>query len=270
MNPGEAFEKRCFEFLKNTYGKKGLVFQTKGGMDSTQSDIAVLKGGEVAFYIEAKDALAQSGQFVLTPDNQSETFIFSPRNRSRKNDLVEDMMNYMAKHFDQFCNAGTAGEQLDIPSDIFAKWIIGHYKERNVKYVISYDRNNGYVILPIRKFASYFSISATYRIKKSGSGAPARKNFTIIEETVKDMYSNAKISVKGKKLYADIPEPLSQNSFELDSFTYLFSSQEQDTSLYEIRKLSNTKNKNVIFSIMLKRSQDPCDLEEFISDLYSA
>ena len=36
------------------------------------------------------------------------------------------------------------GEALDIESQIFSDWIIGHYQEKNVRYVITYG--NDYII----------------------------------------------------------------------------------------------------------------------------
>ena len=36
------------------------------------------------------------------------------------------------------------GEALDIESPIFSDWIIGHYQEKNVRYVITYG--NDYII----------------------------------------------------------------------------------------------------------------------------
>lgn len=107
-----------------------------------------------------------------------EAFVFSPRNHSEPNEMTNIIINYMNHDFDRFNNAGTAGQALDIDAAIFADWIIEHYKNKNVKYFISYDRN--YIIFPIRKFKEYFDITANYRIKKSGSGEPAKKMFLLL------------------------------------------------------------------------------------------
>lgn len=264
MNPGEAFEIRCYEYLKQFYKHKQVEFDRKGGMDSTTSDIAVIKNNHVDFYIEAKDSSAQSGQFVLLPDENTKTFMFSPRNHSEPNEMTNIMIEYMNQNFDRFNNAGTAGEQLDIDTNVFAGWIIEHYKDRNVKYFISYE--NEYVILPIRKFAAYFDVIANYRIKKSGSSDPAKKDFCIIKSTISSMYPSVSFNEEGNKLFAIINTPLSYDKFQLGKYTYYFSKQEQD-GVYRIKKLSNTYNMNVIFSIQLKKRQDSDDLNEFESDL---
>lgn len=264
MNPGEAFEIRCYEYLKKIYATKNASFDRKGGMDSTTSDIAVIKNNKVDYYIEAKDSSAQSGQFVLLPDEDSRTFVFSPRNHSEPNDMTDIMIEYMNHDFDRFNNAGTSGESLDIDTNVFAGWIVEHYKDRNVKYFMSYAKE--YVILPIRKFTSYFDIIANYRIKKSGSSDPAKKDFEVIKSTITKMYPAAHFDEKDKKLFVELHSSLKNDRFQLGKYTYYFSKQEEQ-NVYRIKRLSNTYNMNVIFSIALKKGQDSDDLEEFESDL---
>jgi len=264
MRPGEEFEIKCYEYLKNLYDNVGKsTFHREGGMDSTKSDIAVIKNGQINFYIEAKDSNAQSGQFVLLADEESETFVFSPRNHSEPNEMTEIIIEYMNSDFVRFNNAGTAGEALNIDSSVFSKWIIKHYIEKNVKYVISYKDH--YVILPIHKFDKYFDIFAKYRIKKSGSGEPSKKDIPDVKQPIEAFYKTVSFTTQGKKLFASLNEPISQDRFILGKYTYYFS--EQSAGIYEIRRLSNTYNMNVIFSIQLKKSQDPLDLAEFEEDL---
>ena len=47
----------------------------------------------------------------------------------------------------------------------------------------------------------------------------------------------------------------------------VYKRQDLGNDTYEIRKLSNTRNMTVIFSIKLKKSQDINDLAEFEIDL---
>ena len=265
MNPGEAFEIECYKYLKEYYDGFSCYFERQGGMDSTISDIAVKKNDTILFYIEAKNSSAQSGQFVLLPDNDEKKFIFSPRNHSKPNDMTNIMIEYMNRDFELFNTAGTSGKKLDIDSEIFAEWIIGHYNERNVKYFISY--NNGYVILPINKFSTYFDITAKYRIKKSGSKDPAIKDLPIIKSRIKELYPAATISrIEGDKMYIHMSSPFARDRFQLGEYTYFFSPQE-DAGYYRIKRLSNTYHMNVIFSIHLKKRQDPIDLVQFESEI---
>lgn len=263
MRPGEQFELRCYEYLKKFYKTKETDFYHEGGMDSTKSDIAAIKNGRIDFYIEAKDALAQSGQFVLLPDEKREVFVFSPRNHSQPNEMTDIIIDYMNRDFQRFNNAGTAGQSLDIDTGVFADWIVEHYKDKNVKYVISCDKD--YVIFPIRKFEQYFNIIASYRIKKSGSGEPAKRDILAVKQMIKEYYTTSKFSQEGKKLFVDISESVQKDRFILGEYTYYLS--EQNFGNYEVRRLSNTYNMNVIFSIKLIKTQDKNDLEEFESDL---
>lgn len=263
MRPGEQFELRCYEYLKRHYKTKETDFLREGGMDSTKSDIAVIKNGKIDFYIEAKDASAQSGQFVLLPDEEKEVFVFSPRNHSKPNEMTDIIINYMNNDFQHFNNAGTAGQTLNIDTGVFADWIIEHYKEKNVKYVISCDRD--YVIFPIRKFERYFNIIANYRIKKSGSGEPAKKDIPAVKQIIKSYYTTARFYQEEKKLFVDLSEKNDKDKFVMGNYTYYLSERNSDN--HEVRRLSNTYNMNVIFSIELIKTQDEKDLEEFESDL---
>ena len=245
--------------------KKNSNFERKGGVDSTTSDIAVIKNNKVDFYIEAKDSPAQSGQFVVEPDNSTKTFIFSKKNHSKPNELTNIIIEYMSNNFERYYNAGTSGQPLEINKDIFAGWIINYYKNKKVKYFISYDRE--YVILPIRKFAAYFDIFANYRIKKSGSRNPAKKDISAIKNLIHNLYPSASFSYDNGKLFVYIKEPLKNKIFEYGNFRYFFSTRNQLPQHYRITKLSNTYHMNVIFSIKLKKSQDEDDLDEFESDL---
>lgn len=261
MNPGEKFENDCYEYLTRTY--KGTIFRSEGGMDSTKSDIAVMKNGFTRFYIEVKNADAQSGQFVLLPDEESETFVFSPRNRSEPNEMTEIIIQYMNNDFHRFSNAGTSGESLDIDPSVYSDWITQHYIDRGVKYVIS--RKDGFVILPIRNFSSYFKITAYYRTKKSGSGYPAKKDLADVTKEIISIYPSATFEIYDSELFVALDEPLRCDRFELGKYTYYFS--RTDGGTYKIKRLSNTHNMNVIFSIKLKKGQDLQDLSEFEADL---
>lgn len=263
MRPGEQFELRCYEHLKTLYKDRKTVFWHEGGMDPTKSDIAAVKNGKIDFYIEAKDASAQSGQFVLLPDEEKKVFVFSPRNHSEPNEMTDIIIHYMNQDFQRFNHAGTAGESLNIDTGVFADWIVEHYKDKNVKYVISCGKD--FVIFPIRKFREYFKITANYRIKKSGSGRPAGKDIPAVKQAIQAYYATAKFTEADKKLFVSIAGSVQKVRFVLGNYTYYLS--EQNPGNYEVRRLSNTYNMNVIFSIELMKTQDVNDLREFEREL---
>lgn len=263
MKPGEAFEIECCEYLNKVYSSTTLYFDREGGMDSTKSDITVNKNSTLKFYIEAKDAAAQSGQFVLIPDEVTKTFIFSPKNHSKQNEMTALIIKYMNCDFDRFNNAGTAGEKLYIDNTIFSNWIVKHYQNKRVKYVIS--KGKDFVIFPIEEFSSYFDIEATFRIKKSGSGEPAKRDLPDVKNLISQKYPSVKFTLDGKKIFAHIDTPIYITHFIMGNYTYYLS--EQTSNLFEIRRLSNTYNMNVIFSIQLKKEQNIHDLKVFESDI---
>ena len=268
MRPGEQFELESLAYLRENYGKTGIEYIHHDTADSTGSDIEVIINGQSEFFIEAKDTVAQSGQFVLLPDDSSRSFIFSPRNKSLPNEMTDLMISYMNEDYDRFNAAGTAGEALNIDPDVFTQWIIRHYREKKVKYVIS--KKSRMIICPIEKFGEYFEVSANFRIKKSGSTEPSGKYVDAVITALKDRFRITDVykqTVNGKKkLFANAPASLSKVRFDLDNYTYYLSPQ-AESGHFEVKQLSNTRNKNVIFTINVKQEQVVSDLKQFESEL---
>lgn len=269
MIPGEQFELECLQYLKETYENENVSFQICGGMNSTVSDIAVMFNGQIEFYIEAKMKAAQSGQFVILPDRNNCNFYFSPKNKSIENIFTEIIIDYINDNYKTFIQAGTTGKDIDIDNSIFANWIINHYKNKKVKYLITY--NNGYIIFPIEKFADYFLISAKARNKGSGSRQPAKKNWSSITDYVTDKFDVVKTdSIRDgskNRLLAYTSQFVDQESFNLDQQTYQFS-ERPPADEYEIRLLNRkTKNTTVIFSIKVISEQMSDDMSVYENEL---
>ena len=257
MKPGEQFEIDAITHLNAhyTYGRK-VKFVGGDTSDSTKSDIEVIVSGRTVFFIEAKDTNAQSGQFVLLPNEKEKRFVFSSHNQSESNEMTDIIIEHMNHDFERYNDAGTRGEKIDINNSIFYNWIISHYTQKGAKFFIT--KKNSFIIAPMNKFPYYFDVSATYRIKKSGSGEPAKKDIDNIEQMIRDAYANIKFYVNGKKLYAEITDSVSIRDFKLGEYTYHLS--EKNRGLYEVRRLSNTYNMNVIFTINVKQEQANEDL----------
>ena len=265
MKPGEKFEMDAVNYLNDRYTYGGRVkFAGGDTSDSTKSDIAVIVSDRVVFFIEAKDTAAQSGQFVLLPNEKNKSFIFSPRNQSEPNEMTDVIIEYMNHNFDRYNEAGTRGEKIEIDNNaIFYNWIISHYTKKGAKFFIT--KKNSFIIAPICKFPYYFDVFATYRIKKSGSGKPAKKDIDNVEQMIRNVYANAEFNIDGKKLYTKITNPLSIRDFKLGDYTYRLS--DKNSNGYEVRKLSNTYHMNVIFSINVKQEQAAEDLLLFEKEL---
>lgn len=254
----EEFEIQCTDFLNNRFGAYAR-FIHQGGADSTVPDILVNTYCSNSFYIDAKHSPAQCGQFVLLPDLETRTFEYSHLNVNRINRFAEMIMSYMNEDFDEFREAGTAGKDIDMPngSDIFASWIIQTYKGKGTEFFIT----NNYTILPIEHFRDYFDVTAKYRIKRSGSGNVGKSRLKpVIDYIESHDYIITDIRTDGDKLFIVSPQQLHNNRFILRGIEYMFSLR---GNKYELRKLSNTYNANVIFSIKQKSSQGMSD-EDFI------
>lgn len=258
MKNWQEFEIQCTDYLNNKFGHYAKFFH-QGGTDSTIPDILVKTNSGNVFYIETKHSPAQCGQFVLLPNLDTGTFEYSKQNTTKLNIYAEKIIDYMNQDFDGFREAGTKGKEIEISNGttIFTNWIIQHYSAKGVKFFMT----NNYTLLPIEHFSDYFEVSAKYRIKRSGSGNVGKSKIhsvmnyiTSNDYVITDSYTN------GDKLFVYSSHDLHNNRFILRGIEYMFSLRENE---YEIRKLSNTYNANVIFSIKQKLTCGMSD-EDFI------
>lgn len=258
----EDFELDCTDYLNERFGTYAS-FEHQGGSDSTVADIRVkTKGGRV-FYIDAKHCPAQCGQFVLLPDISSGTFKYSPLNANRINDHAIKIMEFMNDDFDEFREAGTAGKDINMKNgpEIFADWITQTYKEKGARLFIT----NDFKIIDINDFSQHFCVSAKYRIKRSGSSSVGKSRLAAISDCLKNnFHSISYIKSDGDKLFVTSTTDLHNTRFIYGGYEYMISAR---GSVYEVRKLSNTYNANVIFSIALKNSKKGLSDDEFIAFL---
>lgn len=252
----KIFEEECFDYLKNTY--KNTKFRYLGKADSTISDIEVI---DKNFFIEVKSSKSQCGQFVVL-ENEN-VFQYSYKNKTCINKYSEDIINYMNRNFLKFNNAGTNGVDIDMDKKVFASWIINYYKTKNTKYFIT--KGNNYIVIPLEKINEYFDITACYRVKKSGSSNPSIKNINEIADFFKYNSINFELKINDKKLYI-ITEYHLDKKIKINNYSYQFNN--INKNIYNIRKLSNTNNANVIFSIkLIKNYQKEEDLRLFLEDI---
>ncbi|MEE1082923.1 MAG: hypothetical protein UH850_04190 [Paludibacteraceae bacterium] len=244
----EIHEKECYQYLKNVFGQDA-EFIHHGGSDSTISDIQVRTKNGQSFWIECKSPQAQSGQFVAIPKDGR--FYFSERNKSVPNEISEFIINIMNRDFYKYSNAGTAGIGLDINSDIFAYWIKNMYKKKGVKYFITHSTTGKYVILPLDDISRYYSIGATFRAKKSGSSNVAKSSQEMVAQKIVESLNVSASQIEyGVKMRVDSPLIADKQKIEINGYVYMFS--KTPDGCFIIRRLSNTNNLNVIFSISLK------------------
>lgn len=259
MNNWEQFEEKCFSYLEKNFSNDKISFKRIGGHDSTKSDILCSKNNTALYYIDAKMPKAQSGQFVLFPDMHKKRFIFSDKSKSNEK-YAQPIIEYLNQNFEDYKKPSTKKIMCD--KSLFSRWIIKHYKEeRKVEYIITQGEEDQYIIFPIEKLDDYFSINAVYRIKKSGSSNPSPKDRNELDSILQDKgYVNYSISERDKYTYAVIPD---LDKSELIGKEHTFRFKKVIDNEYKVTRLSNTYNANVIFSIILRRQQDPLDIEQF-------
>lgn len=262
-------EEKCFNYLKNKFSSDKIKFEKCGEYNPTQSDIKVTIDNQV-FYIEVKMDNAQCGQFVLIPNNITKSFEYSLKNKEPLNTYSNNIKEYMDYNFDKYINANTKGEPLpDSLSNNFENWILNHYQNKNVKFIIT-RHNNDFIIFPLSEFFKYFKVSATYRIKKSGSSEPPQKSLPLLKKYILDNY-NANLKIFNKKIFIESNRIHDNTKFILNNVEYMFSKNDcHNIYEYQIRKLSKTNNANVIFSIKCHLSQQLNDLENFTNYINKA
>lgn len=255
----ENFEKTCVDYLNNKF-KQYAQFTWQGKSDSTKSDIEVITKNGKRFYIEAKHCPAQCGQFVLLPNIETKTFDYSRLNVSPINPYSLTIISVMNKDFESYKEAGTKGKSIEFinSSKIFANWIKNYYKNKDTRFIIT----NNFEIFSIDDIENIFDISATYRIKRSGSGSVGNSKINIVKQFIKDNYPIDSTHYEQDKLFATSKYDLHNKRFILNSTEYMFSKRE---NIYEIRKLSNTFNANVIFSIEFNPQINSINNKDFIT-----
>lgn len=250
------FEIECTEYLNQKFGNLAS-FMNAGGSDSTINDIFVKTRAGRNFYIEAKHSPAQCGQFVLLPNISTRSFEYSRLNIMPLNSAAQTIIRHMNADFDAYKEAGTIGKDIDLNDGgkIFAEWIIDSYKNKGTIFFIT----NDYTILHVDDFLDYFFVTSKYREKRSGSGDVGKSNISeVYNHIIKSGFNIGSHVMNGAKLFVTSPDMLHNTRFIYGNYEYMFS---QRGRQYEIRKLSNTFNANVIFSIEKKSKRGLSNME---------
>ena len=263
MKKWELFEKDCAFYLNTKYQTSNCLFIVAGGTDSTSNDIQVVNNGKIFFNIECKMSKAQCGQFVLFTDMVQKRFIFSERNKTPYNKFAKQIIDEMERNFDICMSAGT--NDIPISESTIIDWVKDYYlRYKKSKFCIT-KHNDIFLIFPIRNIEKYFSFSAKYRVKRSGSSNPAYKDKPELEQILSQADIYTTVYFDKSVAYADFSYP--KEKFILYGTKYRFQFSKEGNK-YRIRKLSNTQHSNFIVSIRLKAtSQNNSDLNEFEAEL---
>lgn len=238
------FEEKCTAYLNKNFGHKA-TFRHMGGADSTVPDIHVVTKTGKKFYMDAKMTPSACGQFVLQPIVSTSTFVFSENNKTGISPEVQAIIRHMNQDFEAYKEAGTAGKDINLGDDgkTFFRWIIATYLQKGAEFFIT----NDFTILPTRDLPKHFTVTAKYRTKRSGSRPAGVKAAPLVYQYILTQnFSVYDRRIAKDKLYVYSTDQIHNKRFVYDGYEYMFSARGER---YEVRKLSNTFNANVIFSI---------------------
>jgi hypothetical protein len=267
------FEIDCEQYLNTNVNTPLVSFKCKGGSDAHDNDIYIFKNGNMVGSIEAKMNSCQSGQFVvLINENQ---FVFSPKNVYESNSYSDIIIDYLNKNFDKYSIVTTGGFDIPIDPYVMYSWVKNHYK--NVKgsnYMITGFLHGKKLILPIEELEKYFSISASFRRKQSGTRhlSKVAQNSAYIE--LNNHVNTLGIKLVsferiGTKVEAVLDNSITNTSnlyFNFDEYQGFLSLKSNNT--YYIKMRSNTNNPNVVFSLALNNEFNDGDgLDKLINSL---
>lgn len=246
MKQWQIFEQDCLNYLINNNKDSSKQYTSKGSSDSTISDIQVIEHGQPSYYIEAKMSKSQCGQFVLLKDNNNQ-FYFSEKNKLSLNDYSKEIINDI--NTNKLNEVDKKNIPLSLSQELIVSYILEHYKEKEVKYLISKDKEH-YHIIPLTKtdLLKSFEFSGTLRMKKSGSRSLTKSFELKMIEQLGDGYISQQ-EIENKTLYHLNKE--GDFIINIDGYDLYF--KQQENKKYVVRILSNTNNYCVIFSLNLKK-----------------
>lgn len=258
----EEFENECYEQLKSLYNEI-CELEAYGQSDSTKADIKVITNNNNKFFIEVKDKNSQCCQFVLFPNEEKRCFDFSDKNKVPLTENCKSIIEYMGNHFDKYKKVNTNGLPIDVDKRILYGLVHDFYTAKNVKYFMTKGRE--YIVFPINKFSEYFDIKAFYRKKRSGSSEPNKKNNNeeiiqaLNEEKIDCDLEYIKVGNK-TRCFIHTDQNFDKIRLICDYYTYQFKNnkysrmiQKNRNYIFELRRLSNTCNPNVICQLTLKK-----------------
>ncbi len=269
----DKLESECYDYIVSK-NYKDLKIEYFGKSDSTKADINIQQANNNDFFVEVKDSKSQCAQFVLFPDSQTCTFELSRQNKSSDSVYRQQIIDHMDQNYNNYKKVGSAGIPVDVDKTILYGWVNDFYKDKNVDFIMT--KGKEFIIFPINKLPEYFDISAVYRKKPSGSGEPnPNTNIKEIEDGLKQEELPGTIVFQkiGNKnrCFLNTTQDLDKYRMVCPSYTYQFKdnrhSKKVDTNspyVFEIRRLSNTCNPNVICELSAKKdTQNKEDLLSF-------
>lgn len=272
-NSWEELENRCYEYLKKLYPETPLI-EAYGKSDSTKADIKVEVSTINEFYIEVKAESSQCCQFVLFPNSNTKQFDFSSGNKVPCFDNCKHIISYMNGLYKKYHRVGKKGIPIDVDKSILYGLVHDFYSLKKVEFFMTETKD--FIIFPSNSFSRYFDINCFYRKKSSGSSEPHEKNNN--NEIIKGLKNSGIAGTieyffvgDKQRCFLHTIQDINKNRMVCPDYTYQFKDNKYSRTLekkssyvYEVRRLSNTSNPNVICQLSLKQDfQDKLDIENF-------
>lgn len=259
----EIFENDCFCYLNDKYLKENIDFIKAGKSNSKCSDIKVLKNNKDIFNMEIKMKASQSSQFALRIEDDK--FIYSDLNQNENNKYSKEIIDYINSNYEKYKDIKQNSIKIDLSDNLYKNWINSHYRNSNIEFIITGDKNNK-IILPIENIDKYFKIECFLRKKKSGSRKLPKSDIEIIKDYInKNISKSFNIFNIDKEFYIEFNSEIKKDiKFEIENNMYMISLC-NNSNVAVIRKLGNTNNPTIIFSLKLyNNKQYEDDLNKFL------
>ena len=257
-------------YLNSVYSKDGIVFRPCGGSDSFAPDIVVEQNGMVIAQMEVKMPEAQCGQFVVFPNHKNKSFYYSPANHpAQASEASLAIISEMNKNFEKYKKPSP--KEMGLDTELYYNRVVDYYLNyKKCGFFITRETPDSgeFIIFPTIKFRDYFSISACYRKKRSGSHNPSPDETNVATSLLSSQLGltvdrGIRVRENGKT-YTDLVIPnASEPLYKIETPTRLQVRKQTATGRYRLTMLATTENPNVIFSIRLTSGQDPEDLNVF-------
>jgi len=268
MENWKKFEVESENFLRKILEKESYSVLRKGGNNSNDPDIEIIKNGKLISKIEVKLSPSQSGQIVVF----QELGKFRPSNIPKvQNEFTINIINELNSN-PSLSNLGIKPViEIPLKSELIFHWITSHYKTKGVTHLITSSKTleRYFSIIDISEINDHFKPKATLRIKRSGTRDIPKNSISkvkiIVSEYLKEIgikESEYTIEKEGKKLHLKTRiETLGKIYIQSN---YYLSKDKPGSYIIKIR--ANTKNLNIIFGLEYK-GEKGIGIENYINYL---
>lgn len=257
MADWKDFERNATKLLNDIFNDFNLSFESGGGTNSKDSDIKIKKDNNFIANIEAKYNEPQCGQITVVPE--ANKFIYSEKSVNNINQYTNVIIKYLNDNFHRYKNYSTKSINVDIDESILANWVKTYYSEESEWLIYSKNKDtlteSNVLLIPINDLDKYFTVSAKFRIKKSGSNSKiADKDKERVKNIINDYLKDKVFTIEedSKKLFVITDEEIGKT--KLDDGYYI--SAKNSSGKFGITKRNQTKNPNpnVMFDLTLKEN----------------